>query len=84
MLEYLKIMEWKFIDMFSTPSVVRKINNVNYKDYVKNEEIDNRATCHAEAILDSFKLVESDEVKTENLSEIPPIEGEEQVKSNPE
>ena len=30
MLEYLKIMEWKLIDVFSTP-VVRKINNANYK-----------------------------------------------------
>ena len=30
-------MEWKLIDMFSTPSVVRKINNANYKSYVNKE-----------------------------------------------
>ena len=43
MLNYLKIIEWKLIDMFSTPSVVRKIHNANYKGYVNkklNEEIE--------------------------------------------
>lgn len=34
MLEYLKVMEQKLIDMLSTPTVVRKINNGNYKGYV--------------------------------------------------
>ena len=37
MLEYLKIMEWKLIDMVSTPTVVRKINNVKYKGYVNKK-----------------------------------------------
>ena len=30
MLEYLKIMEWKLIDMLSTPIVVRKITTSEY------------------------------------------------------
>ena len=34
MLDYLKVMAWKLIDMFSNNSVVRKINNANYKGYV--------------------------------------------------
>ena len=33
-LEYLKTMTWKLIGMLSTPTVVRKINNANYKGYV--------------------------------------------------
>ena len=32
-LKYLKTMTWKLIDMLSTPTVVRKINNANYKGY---------------------------------------------------
>ena len=58
MLYYLKIMEWKLNDMISNPSVVRKINNVNQKGYIKkksNEEMKNGDTYHTEIILDSFE-----------------------------
>ena len=37
MLKYVKIMEWKLIDMLFTPTVVRKLNNVNQKGYVKKK-----------------------------------------------
>ena len=56
-LDYLKITEWKLIYMFSTPSVLRKINNANYKDYVTeklNAEMGRGNTRLAEAILDFF------------------------------
>ena len=59
MLEYLKIMEWKLIDMFTTPSVVRKISNASCKVYDKknlNEKIISGGTTQAEAILDSFRF----------------------------
>ena len=58
-IESLKIVEWKLIDMFSTPSVVRKINNANHKGYVNkklNEEMNSENTRLNEAILDSFNL----------------------------
>ena len=59
MLDYLKIMEWKLIDLLSTLFVVRKINNAIYKRYVNkklNEEMESGNTRLTEAILDSFKL----------------------------
>ena len=34
MLEYLKIIERKLNDTFSTPNIAKKINNVNCKDHV--------------------------------------------------
>ena len=56
--------------------------------------MDSGDTWHVEAILDSFKVKskkkteepsEGDEVKTEDLSDMPPLGGdEEQVKSKPE
>ena len=57
MLQYLKLMEWKLVDMFSTPTFVRKINNDNYKDYVHDKLLKVMSSGdihHAEAILDSF------------------------------
>ena len=45
--------------MFSTPNVVRKINNDNNKGYVSenlNEEMNSVDAHGAEAILDSFKF----------------------------
>lgn len=45
--------------MFSTPTVVRKINNDNNKCYVSenvNEEMNSVDAHDAEAILDSFKF----------------------------
>ena len=57
MLEYLKIMEWELVNIFSTASVVLKINNANCKGHVNkkfNEEMDNGDPWLGEAILDSF------------------------------
>ena len=59
MLEYLKIMEWKLIGMFSTPTFVRKINNASYKGYVHDKlikELKSGDTRHAETILDSYEF----------------------------
>ena len=45
--------------MLSNPTLVSKINNANYKGYVRkklNEEMNCGGTCHAKAILDSFKF----------------------------
>ena len=99
MLEHLKIMQWKLMDMFSTSFVVRKIKNANYKGYVNrklNEEMNNGDKCHAEAIFDSFKFkrlerikaekpLEGDEVKIADLSDMSlPESDEELVKSKPE
>ena len=36
-LEYLKIMDWKLIDMISYPAFVRKIKHANYKGYVNKK-----------------------------------------------
>ena len=58
MLEYLKIMEWELVNIFSTASVVLKINNVKCKGYENkklNEEMDSEDPRLTEAILDSFK-----------------------------
>ena len=38
MLDYLKIMEHKLIDMLSTPTIIRKVNNSNCKGYVQVKE----------------------------------------------
>ena len=57
--EYLKIMEWKLIDMLSTPTFVRKINNANYKGYLNqksNEGIDGGDTGFTETIFDCFQI----------------------------
>ena len=37
MLAYMKVVEDKLIDMFSTPTVIRKIKDVNYKGYVHDK-----------------------------------------------
>ena len=57
MLEYLRVMEWKLIDIFSTTTCVRKINNANLKVYVHNKlvkELNSRDTRCAEANLFFF------------------------------
>ena len=54
MLVYLKIIEDRLIDMFSTHSIIRKINNVNYKEYVHDKlkkKLNSGDTHRAEAIL---------------------------------
>ena len=56
MLEHLKIMEWELVNIFSTASVVLKMNNAKCKGYVNkkfNEEMDNEDPRLGEAILDS-------------------------------
>ena len=68
MLEYLKIMEWKLTDILSTPNVVRKIKNANYKGYVHkniNEEMNSGDIHHAEAIFYSFKIKRLERIKNE-------------------
>ena len=53
-LEYLNIMEWKLLDVVSTPTIVRKINNDNCKGHANkklNEEISSGDICRAEIIL---------------------------------
>ena len=50
-------MEWELVNIFSTASVVLKINNANCKGHVNkkfNEEMDNEDPWLGEAILDSF------------------------------
>ena len=74
MLVYLKIIELKLINMLSTSSVFRKISNANYKGYVNeilNEEMNSGDTCHARAIIDSFKFKNLESMETEE-----PIERE--------
>ena len=78
MLQYQKIVDWKLIDMPSTPFVDKKINNANCSGSVNkklNEEMEWGDACHAE----------DDEVKIEDLLDMPPQEGDEkQVKLEPE
>ena len=72
MLEYLKIMEWKLVNIFSTHSVFLKISNVNWKGYVNkklNEEMDSEDTHLNKEILDSFKFKRLAKIKVEELSE---------------
>ena len=38
-LKYLRIIEDKVTDMLSNPSIIKKINNVNCRDYVHDKEI---------------------------------------------
>ena len=59
MLEYLKITEDRLINMISTPGIVRKINNVNHKGYVRGKskyKIDIHDSHHAEATLNFLKF----------------------------
>ena len=86
-LEYLKIVENELTDMFTTSTIIRKINNHNYKGYILEKfkkEFISGCTHHAEEILDSFKFkrlelikteepLESDEVKIVDLLEEPPL-----------
>ena len=49
-------MEWELVNIFSTASVVLKMNNAKCKGYVNkkfNEEMDNEDPRLGEAILDS-------------------------------
>ena len=45
--------------IFSTPTIIRKINNANYKSYVHDnlkKELNSGDTRRAKAIIDSLKL----------------------------
>ena len=59
MLDYLKIMEHKLIDMLSTPTIIRKVNNSNSKSYVHDKlkkELFSEDTRYTEAFLDLIKF----------------------------
>ena len=80
--------------MFSTSTIVRKIKILNYKGYVLDKlkkELNSGDTSQTEAIFDSSefnwlqkihteKPLDSDEVKTVDLSDISPVKGDEKVK----
>ena len=74
MLEYMKIVEDKLINMFSTPTVIRKIKDVNYKGYVHDklrEELNSIDTCNTEAIFGSLRFKKSQETIAESLKLLP-------------
>ena len=74
MLAYMKVVEDKLIDMFSTPTVIRKIKDVNYKGYVHDklwEELNSRDTCNTEAIFDSLRFRKSQGTIAERLKLLP-------------
>ena len=76
MLEYLKIMEYKLNAKFSTPTIIGKRNNVNYKGYVNkklNKELSSGDTRCIKTILDSFWFKILENIKTEE-----PLESDEE------
>ena len=78
MLENLKIMEDKLIDMFFTCSILKKIKNANCKGYVRDvlkNKFKNEDPCHVEAI----QKIKTEEPK-EAIAEKVPIESNEKVK----
>ena len=58
LLNYLRIIEDKLIDMFPTPSISKKVSNVNCNSYMdeKLKKFVYREPCHAKVIFDFFKL----------------------------
>ena len=72
MLEYLRILEDKLIDKFSTFNIIKIINHANYKTYVLDElkkNFDNEDLCHVEAILHSLKFQRLEKIKIEKPQE---------------
>ena len=70
MLEYLEIIRSRLTHMPSTPSLIKNINNANYKGNINeksNEQLNSGDTRDAQAIIDSFTFekikTEGDEVK---------------------
>lgn len=54
--------------MFAAPSIIKNINNANYKGYVhvkSRRKLENGDSCHAEAILVSFDFKRLERTKTE-------------------
>ena len=58
MLAYLRIIDCKLIDKFSTPSIFKKIKNVDHKGYVhnKSKKIMNADFCLDEQMYECFKF----------------------------
>ena len=58
--------------------VLQKISDVNYKGHVnkKKEKIDSGDTCHAELFLDYLKFKRLEKII--NLSDMPPLEGDDE------
>ena len=82
-LEYLKIMEWKLVHIFSTNSFFLKLSNANWKGFVNkklNEEMDSEDTHLPKEILDSLKFKRLGKIKVKELSE----GNKERGKSKPE
>ena len=70
MLEYLEIIRSRLTHMPSSPSLIKNINNANYKCNINeksNEQLNSGDTRDAQAIIDSFTFekikTEGDEVK---------------------
>ena len=70
MLECLEIIRSRLTHMLSTASLIKNINNANYKGNTNeksNEQLNSGDTRHAQAIIDSFTFkkikTEGDEVK---------------------
>ena len=68
MLQYLRNMEDKLIDMFSTPSIIQKNKQCQPQGYAHNnskKKFENEDPCHVKAIVDSFKCKCLEKKKTE-------------------
>ena len=77
MVGFLRIKEDKLIDMFSTPSIIKKINNANYKRYV-NDKLEKKFEedpHHVKTILDPLKLERLGKIKAEDSDDDKTLEG---------
>lgn len=68
MLEYLRIIEDKLIDMFFTPSIIKNFNNSKYKNYVHDKlknKFENGDHLHSKTIHDSckFQMIQKEKKK---------------------
>ena len=85
LLEYLKIMEGKLTEMFSSPDIIRKINIANCEGHIK-EKLEmglKKYPDHAKKILGSIKLKMSEKATTEvpkgTITEKVLLEGDEEL-----
>ena len=64
MLVSLKVVKYKLVDISSTPSIVKKVNDINFKGYMDDnlKKLMNKDPRCVEVIFDSFKL---EKMKTE-------------------
>ena len=68
----LRIIKDNLINMFSTPSIINKINNANFKGYVHyrfKNKLENEDPHHTTAILNSFKFITLEKIKAEEPQE---------------